>query len=199
MQIGFIRTVKKPYHKNAVRHAGRAMGKGAQIIPAFDIAAVILEMRGQKVMLDADLARIYGVTTKMLNRAVKRNNERFPVDFMFQLTVAELENLRCQNGTSSFIHGGRRYLPYAFTEHGCLQAANILKSERAAAMSVYVIRAFVSLREWAVGYKELARKVAELEMQYDRQFSEIFAALRQLMSPPPPKELRHVKGFLSGE
>ena len=116
------------------------------LIVAEPLEPIIRSIRGQKTILDSDLARIYGVETKMLNRAVKRNVERFPGDFAFRLTRTEFENLRRQIGTSRS-YGGRRYLPYAFTEHGAVMAANVLNSERAVAMSVYVVRAFVKLRE----------------------------------------------------
>src|SRR5258707_248432 len=115
-----------------------------------DVNSLITEVRGHKVILDADLARVYGVPTKVLNQAVKRNNERFPQDFLLRLTIAEaaeMQVLRSQIVTSNEKRGGRRYLPYAFTEHGALMAANILNSPRAVAMSVYVIRAFVKMRE----------------------------------------------------
>jgi len=121
-------------------------------------------VRGQRVILDADLAELYGVPTKQLNRAVLRNRDRFPDDFMFQLDKEEFENLRCQFGTSSE-WGGRRYPPYAFTEHGAIQASNVVRSKQAVKMSLYVVRAFVKLREIVAGNHKLAARFAELEKQ----------------------------------
>ena len=165
------------------------------LVPIERIERSIILVRGEKVMLDSELAEIYGVETKALNRAVKRNASRFPVDFMFQLTAEEAANLRCQIGTSSS-YGGRRYLPYAFTEHGALMLANVLNSERAAQTSVMVVRAFVKLRQMLASNAELARKLAAMEKKYDAQFKVVFDAIRQLMSPPekPKREIGfHVK------
>lgn len=120
-------------------------------------------IRGQKVMLDTDLAGLYRVQTKSLNRAVKRNVTRFPGDFMFQLTDSEAESLRCQFGTSNDNRGGRRYLPYAFTEHGVAMLSSVLHSERAVQMNILIVRAFVKLREMVAGHKELAHKIERLE------------------------------------
>ena len=165
------------------------------LVPIERIERAIILVRGEKVMLDSDLAEIYGVETKALNRAVKRNESRFPSDFMFQLTAEEVANLRCQIGTSSS-YGGRRYLPYAFTEHGALMLANVLNSERAAQTSVMVVRAFVKLRQMLASNAELARKLAAMEKKYEAQFKVVFDAIRQLMSPPakPKREIGfHVK------
>ncbi len=159
------------------------------------IERAIIVVRGEKVMLDSDLAEIYGVETKRLNEQVRRNLNRFPPDFMFQLTLAEAANLRSQFATSSS-YGGRRYLPYAFTEHGALMLANVLSSERAAQTSVMVVRAFVKLRQMLASNAELARKLAAMEKKYDAQFKIVFDAIRQLMSPPakPKREIGfHVK------
>jgi phage regulator Rha-like protein len=120
-------------------------------------------LRGQKAMLDSDLAELYRVETKALNRAVKRNSARFPADFMFQLTDDEAESLRCQNGTSNENRGGRRYLPYAFTEHGVAMLSSVLNSERAVQMNILIVRAFVKLREVLATHRELARKMERLE------------------------------------
>jgi phage regulator Rha-like protein len=141
------------------------------------------------------LAELYGVETKVLNQAVKRNATRFPPDFMFQLTAGEWESLRSQFVT---LKRGehRKYLPYAFTEHGALMLANVLNSERAAQTSVMVVRAFVRLRQMLASNAELARKLAALENKYDAQFKVVFDAIRQLMSPPEPKRREigfHVK------
>jgi hypothetical protein len=132
-------------------------------LPVGRLDGLIYEIRGQKVMLDDDLARIYGVATKVLNQAVKRNADRFPDDFVFQLTRQELANLRSQIVTSSY--GGRRYLPYAFTDYGAIMAANVLNSPRAAQMSVFVVRAFVKMRVALSDNRELARKLAALEKE----------------------------------
>jgi len=166
------------------------------LVPMERIERAIIVVRGEKVMLDSELAEIYGVETKALNRAVKRNESRFPSDFMFQLTPEEAESLRCQTGTSNEGRGGRRYLPYAFTEHGALMLANVLNSERAAQTSVQVVRAFVKLRQMLASNAELARKLAAMEKKYDAQFKVVFDAIRQLMSPPekPKREIGfHVK------
>ena len=166
------------------------------IIPLERIERSILLIRGERVMLDSDLAEIYGVETKRLNEQVQRNLNRFPTDFMFQLTLAEYANLRSQFATSNSQYGGRRYLPYAFTEHGALMLANVLNSERAAQTSVMVVRAFVKLRQMLATNAGLARKLAAMEKKYDAQFKVVFDAIRQLMSPParPKREIGfHVK------
>jgi hypothetical protein len=153
------------------------------------IEDTILLIRGQKVMLDRDLALLYGVTTFNLNKAVKRNVDRFPADFMFQLTAAEVENLRFHFGISSSAHGGRRYLPYAFTEQGVAMLSGVLRSPRAVQVNVAVMRAFVSLREALSLHKDLAHKLAELERKiegHDDAIRSLFEAIRQLMAPPTP-------------
>jgi len=175
---------------------------------AAQIERRILLIRGQKVMLDSDLAALYGVETKALNRAVKRNLERFPDDFMFQLTPEEAECLRCQNGTSngdpglrsqsvtsSGKRGGRRYLPHAFTEQGVAMLSSVLRSERAVMVNIAIMRAFVKLREMLATHKDLARKLKEMERKYDVQFRVVFEAIRQLMTPPlPPPQRIGFKG-----
>jgi len=174
---------------------GKAMDGQISLVPIERIERAIIVVRGEKVMLDSELAEIYGVETKILNQAVKRNASRFPSDFMFQMTHVELANLRSQIVTSS-LYGGRRYLPYAFTEHGALMLANVLNSERAAQTSVQVVRAFVKLRQMLASNAELARKLAAMEKKYDAQFKVVFDAIRQLMSPPekPKREIGfHVK------
>jgi hypothetical protein len=155
------------------------------LIPSERIDQAILLLRGQKVMLDADLAVIYGVTTKRLNEQFKRNRDRFPADFAFQLTTEEFENLRSQFATSSW--GGRRYPPTAFTEHGAVMLASVLNSRTAIATSVEVVRAFIRLRELLATHKDLGRRLDELEAKYDQQFAVVFDAVRQLMSSPKPK------------
>ncbi len=142
----------------------------------------ILLVRGHNVMLDSDLAELYRVSTKRLNEQVRRNHERFPEDFMFQLTSKEA--LRSQSATSKRGRGGRRYRPYAFTEHGAVMLASVLNSAVAVQASIQVVRAFIRLREILASHKELARKLAELERKYDKQFKVVFDAIRELMAPP---------------
>ena len=146
-------------------------------------------------MLDADLAELYGVETKRLNEQVSRNSERFPEDFMFQLTVEEFANLKSQFATSSW--GGRRKLPYVFTEHGAIMAASVLNSQRAIEISVHVVRAFVHLRELVSTHKELSQKLNQLERKvgaHDRAIAKLINAIRQLMAPSDPKKKRPI-GF----
>lgn len=157
------------------------------ILPAEIIEKKILIIRGEKVMLDADLAELYGVETKMLIRAVKRNIERFPEDFMIQLDTNEFDNLRFQFGTSSR-WGGRRYLPYAFTEQGVAMLSSVLNSKRAVQVNIEIMRAFVNLRQMLSSNAELARRLNALEKKYDAQFKAVFDAIRQLMIPPEPKK-----------
>jgi ORF6N domain-containing protein len=165
---------------------------------AEDITPVILVLRGQRIILDRDLAAIYGVTTKRLNEQIKRNAERFPEDFMFQLTPEEAELSRSQFATLKLGRGQNiKYRPYAFTEHGAIQAANVLSSRRAIEMGVFVVRAFVKLREMLASNKELAQKVDELERKlqtHDRAIVDILKAIRELMNPPrarPPTDRLH--------
>jgi len=146
-------------------------------------------------MLDADLAELYGVETKALNRAFMRNRERFPEDFVFQLTENEFEDLRCQFGTSRW--GGRRYFPYAFTEQGVAMLSGVLHSKRAIQVNVEIMRTFVRLRKLLASNAQLARKLEALEKKYDAQFKVVFDAIRQLMSPPEPKKRKI--GFLVRE
>ena len=167
------------------------------LIPVERIERAILSIRGEKVMLDSDLAELYGVETRVLNQAVKRNASRFPEDFVFQLNADEVVKLnRSQIVIGSQKHRDPRFPPYVFTEHGALMLANVLNSERAAQTSVQVVRAFVRLRQMLSSNAELARKLAALENKYDRQFKVVFDAIRQLMSPPEPKRREigfHVK------
>jgi len=152
----------------------------------------IVRMRGQSVMLDTDLAALYGVEVKRLNQQMTRNQDRFPEDFCFRLTPSEWRSLRLQNATSNG-RGGRRSLPYAFTEHGAIMAATVLNSPQAVQMSVAVVRAFVKLRRMALSVEALARKIAVMENKYDAQFRDVFHAILQLMTPPDPP--RHKIGF----
>ncbi len=143
---------------------------------------LIVTIRGQRVIIDDDLASLYGVPTKRLNEQVRRNKERFPQDFMYQLSTDEHQNMRSQFATAS--RRNIRYMPYVFTEHGAIMAANVLNSPRAIAMSVIVVRAFVRLRQLALSVGELAKKVNALEKKYDAKFKMVFDAVRQLMLPP---------------
>ena len=170
--------------------------KKDEIVPLVQIESRILEIRGQKVMIDADLADIYGVPTKALNQAVKRNLERFPRDFMFQLTKSEKEEVvtNCDHLTKLKFSP---VLPNVFTEHGAIMAANVLNSPRAVEVSVYVVRAFVRLREMISSNKDFSRKLDELEKKYDAQFRVVFDAIRSLMAHPETKKRKI--GFKAGE
>jgi len=160
------------------------MPNKTDLIPSVSIEKKIMLFRGLKVMLDSDLATLYGVETKALNRAVKRNLDRFPEDFMFQITPQELKNLMFQFGTSSYGHGGRRKPAYAFTEQGVAMLSSVLRSQRAVKVNIEIMRAFVRIRQWLASNTELARKLAELENKYDAQFKVVFDAIRELMRPP---------------
>jgi len=156
-----------------------------------DITRAILVLRGRRVLLDAELAVLYGVTTRRLNEQVRRNRKRFPGDFLFELTTEEFANLKSRFATSSW--GGRRKRPLAFTEHGAIQAATILNSPRAVEMSVYVVRAFVKLREVLSTNRELARRFEQLESRLDSKLTDhdeaiaaILSAIRELMRPRDP-------------
>ena len=154
-----------------------------QVVPLKKIEKGILLLRGHRVMLDSNLAELYGVPTKVLNQAVKRNPRRFPRDFMFQLTGEETENLRSQFVTSKRGNkGGRRYLPYAFTEQGVAMLSSVLNSECAILVNVTIMRAFVKLRELMATHKDLARRLDELEQKYDAQFKAVFDAINFLLA-----------------
>lgn len=153
----------------------------------------ILVFRNQKVILDTDLAELYGVPVKRLNEQVKRNAQRFPPDFLFTLTPAEYQDLKSQNATSSSAHGGRRYLPNAFTEHGAIMAASVLNSRRAVEMSIFVVRAFVQMREALVVNQKVVAKLSELESRlddHDAEIQDLVEAIRELMAPPPASNRR---------
>jgi phage regulator Rha-like protein len=158
--------------------------KNTSLVPPERIENTIFFIRGQKVMLDEDLAELYGVETKNLNKAVKRNIDRFPEDFMFQLNKKEWENLRFQIGTSSLEYGGRRYAPYVFTEQGVAMLSSVLQSKKAIAVNVEIMRAFVRLRRILASNKALSEKIIKLEEKYDAQFKAVFDAIRELMIPP---------------
>ena len=186
-----------------------------EIIPLEHVQSRILVLRGQRVLIDADLAALYGVTTKRLNEQVKRNARKFPEDFLFQLSAEEAEQLprlRSQNATSNMPVPSRsqnatlkrgqniKYLPYAFTEHGAIQAANILNSDAATDMSVHVVRAFVRLRQLVVNHKAIAAKLSELDARvgaHDEQLAAVIDAIRQLTAPAGPRHRRKI-GFHPG-
>jgi hypothetical protein len=163
------------------------------IILAQRVASKILVLRNQKVILDADLAELYGVPVKRLNEQIKRNRHRFPPDFLFTVTRQEYKNLRSQNATSSSAYGGRRYLPHAFTEHGAIMAATVLNSKRAIEMSVFVVRAFVQMRQALVVNQHLVSKLSELEARldsHDADIQDLVEAMRELLSPVPANNRR---------
>jgi hypothetical protein len=164
--------------------------------PLERITQAILVVRGQRAILDAGLADLYGVTVKSLLQAVRRNHDRFPVDFMFQLNKQEVANLRSQFVTSRW--GGRRYTPYAFTEQGVAMLSSVLRSERAVLVNIEIMRAFVRLRRILASNVELARKLNELEAKYDTQFKVVFDAIRELMTPPSRIPRRRI-GFVSSD
>ena len=163
-----------------------------EIVPMEIINQKIFLIRREKVMFDVDLAKLYGVETKHLIQAVKRNISHFPPDFMFQLSDEEFSNLRSQNVTSSW--GGRRYPPYVFTEHGVAMLSSVLKSERAIKVNITIMRAFIQLRKMVSNYSELFRKVEAMEKKYDIQFKVVFDAIKSLIETPSPKEKRKI-GF----
>lgn len=170
------------------KRAGGISMAEQKLVPVEFVERRILTLRGQKVILDSDLAELYGVETRRLNEQVKRNLERFPSDFAFQLTLDEYGVLKSQSAISRGGHGGRRTAPHAFTEHGAIMAANVLRSDRAIEMSVFVVRAFVRLRGALASQTEMLRKLEELEERvgaHDETIQSIVAAIRQLMSPAP--------------
>jgi ORF6N domain len=170
----------------------RSNAETLELVPTPAIQKRILVVRERQVMLDEDLADLYGVETKRLIEQVKRNIERFPADFMFQLSQDEAEALRSQTATSSGGHGGRRYAPYVFTEQGVAMLSGVLRSERAVAVNIAIMRAFVELRRAAASHSAIEKRLEALEREtkaklggHDQQLNEIFEALRQLISPPP--------------
>lgn len=176
------------------------MPRKTELILIDQIAPLIHEIRGEKVILDRDLAELYGVTTKVLNQAVRRNGERFPRDFKLVLTRKELASLRSQIVTSNTAggRGGARYLPHAFTEHGAIMAATILNSPRAVEVSVFVVRAFVKMRQLVAGDKQIVAKLEELEQrvgEHDSAIRQLVGAIKQLMMPPEEDSKRRPIGF----
>jgi hypothetical protein len=177
-------------------------GRRKAAVSVEQIAQSIVMLRGQRVLLDTDLAQMYGVTTKRFNEQVRRNLERFPADFMFQVTQAEWDSLRSQFATLNAGRGQhRKYLPYVFTEHGAIMAATILNTPLAVEVSVYVVRAFVRLREVLTNNKALAKKLGELERKvdtHDEAIAAILSAIRELMAPPEPTKKRRI-GFITDD
>ena len=168
------------------------MNKAALVL-AKKVDSKILVLRDQKVILDAELAALYGVSAKRLNEQIKRNAKRFPADFLFRLSPAEYQNLRSQNATSSSSHGGRRYLPHAFTEHGAIMAATVLNSKRAIEMSIFVVRAFVRMRQALAANQQIVTKLSEIERRlegHDVEIQELVDAIRELMAPLPANNRR---------
>lgn len=191
-----------PQGRTRLASGARPVTKRVVVPQADNIGRSILVLRSQRVLLDTELASLYGVSTKRLNEQIRRNGARFPVDFMFQLTMEEAAALRSQSAT---LEGGRgrhrKYLPYAFTEHGAIMAATVLNSSRAVEMSIYVVRTFIRLRQALASNRELARRFDELEARlekltaHDEAIAAILSALRNLMTPPtPPPESRPI-GF----
>jgi len=165
------------------------MNGNDMLIPLERIQGAIIQMRGERVMLDNDLASLYGVETRVLVQALKRNIERFPEDFMFQLTAEEYAFLRSQTVT---LKGGRgrhrKYLPYAFTEQGVAMLSSVLRSKQAVQVNIEIMRTFVKLRAMTAGHKALARQLNKLEQKYDKQFAVVFDAIREMMNPPQGKK-----------
>lgn len=166
--------------------ANQTTSKDGSTIPLEIITHSIYLIRGQKVLLDVDLAALYNVETRILMQSVKRNRERFPEDFMFELTKQELNDLRSQIVISSW--GGRRYPPFAFTEQGVAMLSSVLRSKRAIQVNVEIMRAFVQLRRLLTSNTDLSKKLAQLEQKYDAQFKIVFDAIRELMKPPEHKK-----------
>jgi hypothetical protein len=177
----------------------------AIILKPENVAQLVFFIRGEKVMLDADLAMLYGVEARALNQAVARNRKRFPADFMFRLSAKEYESLRSQivisvksskdlNSSQSVMssrkHRGRAYRPYAFTEQGVAMLSSVLRSERAVAVNIAIMRTFVQLRRLMDSNADLARKIESLEKKYDEKFATVFAAIKQLIAPPTPAKKR---------
>jgi hypothetical protein len=176
-------------------------GNPTEIVTQERIIKFIMILRGEKVILDSDLAQLYGVETRRLNEQVRRNPDKFPNDFMFQLTKEEFTNLKSQIATSSSGWGGRRKRPLVFTEHGALQAANVLNSQQANKMSVFIIRAFILLREMALTNEKLSRKVDQLENRvsdHDEILMELIKEIRKLIDTPKPGDQRSI-GFINSD
>jgi hypothetical protein len=185
---------RKPVSSNAeLGHSGRGAARRSVILIE-RIERAILLVRGHKVMLSSDLAVLYGVEPRALVQAVKRNLDRFPPDFMFQLAPREWENLKSQFVISSW--GGARSRPFAFTEQGVAMLSSVLNSPRAVAVNIEIMRAFVRLRQILASHADLARRLDELEQRYDAQFKVVFDAIRELMKPPDPPPVPRI-GFIT--
>ena len=169
-----------------------------ELVMQSEIKSRIYTVRGKEVMLDEDLAELYEVETRIFNQAVKRNKERFPDDFMFRLSEKEYENLRSQFVTSSSGHGGRRYLPYVFTEQGIYMLSAVLKSKVAIEVSIEIMRTFAKIREFSLHYNALARQIMELERKHNRKFQEVFAQLDAIVSQTQKADEK-VMGFIREE
>ena len=170
-----------------------------ELITEKRILSTIMVIRGEKVILDSDLAALYGVETRRLNEQVRRNIDKFPADFMFQLTKEEFDDLKSQIAISSSSWGGRRKPPLVFTEHGALQAANVLNSEQANKMSIFIVRAFVCLREMALTNEKLSRKIDQLEKRvsdHDEILIQLVREIRKLIDTPKPRGKKRSIGFI---
>lgn len=165
-----------------------SMSNADQLIPLETIERRILQIRDHKVMLDKDLAELYGVTTARLNEQVKRNIGRFPNDFAFQLTQKEFDLLMSQIATSNTGRGGRRKLPWVFTEHGILMLSSVLRSEQAIQANIAIMRTFLRMREVMLSHKEMAQRIDDMELKYNAQFKAVFDAIRKLLASPQEKK-----------
>ena len=187
---------RKTTPKAAVAVAATAATADVATVPhAQQLAKLVHAVRHEKVLIDTDLAQLYGVETGALNRAVKRNASRFPADFMFQLSTQEWDDLRCQIGISS-AHGGRRALPYVFTEQGVAMLSSVLNSPHAVQVNIAIMRTFVQLRRLMDSNRDLARRIDALEARYDEQFSNVFDAIKQLITDDKQRKAKPRIGFL---
>jgi hypothetical protein len=196
--LGMAKTTSaKQTTKGSANGDDDALGMPGHLVPAGRIADAIVLLRGHKIMLDADLAELYGVETRALNQAVQRNRARFPADFMFRLKAEEAARLRSQFVISN-ARGGRRTTPHAFTEQGVAMLATVLRSPRAIQVNIEIMRAFVQLRQMLASNAALAKKLDALENRYDAHFKVVFQAIRELMAPPPPRKKTRI-GFRAGK
>jgi hypothetical protein len=170
-----------------------------RVVTSLEICNLIYHVRGRAVMLDSDLAELYKVSTKRLNEAVRRNRKRFPGDFMFQLSEMEFKSLRSQTATSKIGRGGRRYLPFVFTEQGVAMLSGVLTSDIAIEANINIMRAFVQVKRWGMTILDIRRKLDGMEKKYDHQFRIVFDAIRQLIAPPPAPVKKFRIGFTPPE